>query len=187
MPGRSCVESTKLVCCYPLPVRKTMGSAGCSGRRQEANRGIRVELLDPNDSRSGFLSRYLQSHGEGAHHVTFMVDDIHETLACLRDAQVPVTQIDLDYAPWREVFIHPRSGLGTVVQIASSIYTYPAGCQGGDDHGPGADAPSPYRPKSRLVAANTGRCRQAGLRHGEGHFDGCDRCGVRAAPLRGRP
>ena len=36
------------------------------------------------------------------------------------------SQEDLSYPPWKEAFIHPNSGLGTVVQIASSIYGYPS-------------------------------------------------------------
>jgi methylmalonyl-CoA/ethylmalonyl-CoA epimerase len=101
------------------------------GRRQLRLRGIRAELLDPNHNESSFLARYLRSHSEGAHHVTFMVDDIDDTLAHLHDAQISVIQVNRDYPPWREAFIHPESGLGTVVQVASSIYTYPSGCQHG--------------------------------------------------------
>lgn len=77
------------------------------GRRRDGTRGIRVELLDGNRNESGFLARYLHSHGEGAHHVTFMVADIDRTLTRLRDAEIPVTHLDLYYPPWRELFIHP--------------------------------------------------------------------------------
>lgn len=98
------------------------------GGRQIRDRGIRIELLDPNLSRDSFLAHYLQEHGEGAHHITFMVDDLDATLAALHRADIAVTRVDLSYPPWREAFIHPCSGLGTVVQIASSVHTYPFGC-----------------------------------------------------------
>lgn len=96
------------------------------GLRSGGDRGVRVELLDPNGDRGGFLARYLHSHGVGAHHVTFMVDELDRTLRDLSSAGIPLTQVDLSYPPWREIFVHPRGGLGTVIQIASSVYTYPS-------------------------------------------------------------
>lgn len=105
------------------------------GRRVQPDRGIRIELLDPHGDDTSFLAKYLQSHGEGAHHITFMVGDLDATLGRLREIGVPVTQVDVSYPPWREAFIHPSTGLGTVVQLASSTHTYPAGdgpCDGGD-------------------------------------------------------
>lgn len=97
------------------------------GRRETARGGIRVELLDPHGDEHGFLARYLRSHDEGAHHVTFMADDLDETLERARRLGVEVVQVDLSFPPWREAFIHPRQGLGTLVQVASSVHDYPAG------------------------------------------------------------
>ena len=93
--------------------------------RTSTERGIRIELLDANGCSDGFIGRFL-SHSEGAHHITFEVRDIEKTLASVRRAGFETSQEDLSYPPWKEAFIHPNSGLGTVVQIASSIYGYPS-------------------------------------------------------------
>lgn len=97
------------------------------GRREQPQRGIRLELLDPCDDETGFLASYLRRAGEGAHHLTFMVDDLAERVGLLQHMGVEVTQLDLSYPPWQEAFIHPREGLGTVVQLGSSIHCYPWG------------------------------------------------------------
>src|SRR5918999_3536199 len=44
--------------------------------------GGKVELLEPLGD--GFLSRFLESRGEGLHHVTFKTDDIHAAIEKLQ-------------------------------------------------------------------------------------------------------
>lgn len=81
--------------------------------------GIRLEVLQPiDDPRDDFLERFLEHSGPGPHHVTFKVADIEDSLAWLAGMGVEPTKVDLTDPNWKEAFLHPRLGLGTVVQLA---------------------------------------------------------------------
>lgn len=47
-----------------------------------ATEGARIELLDP--AGDGFLTRFLDDHGEGPHHITFTVPDLRATVEKVR-------------------------------------------------------------------------------------------------------
>ena len=80
--------------------------------------GGKVELLEP--LADGFLSRFLASHGEGLHHVTFKTDDIHAAVAELRGKGFELVDVNLDDPHWKEAFLRPSRTHGTLVQIAQS-------------------------------------------------------------------
>jgi len=65
-----------------------------------------------------FLDRFLQRSGVSPHHAPFKVDDIEAALAHLRELGIEPVKVDLSHESWREAFLHPASGLGTVVQLA---------------------------------------------------------------------
>jgi methylmalonyl-CoA/ethylmalonyl-CoA epimerase len=81
-----------------------------------------IELLEPTDDASGVAS-YLQKRGPGLHHICLEVDDIEETIARLKEANVPL----IDEEPKtgkdgkRLAFIHPK-GTGSVLV---ELYQYP--------------------------------------------------------------
>lgn len=80
--------------------------------------GGKVELLEPlND---GFLSRFLSSHGEGLHHVTFKTDDIAAAIARIRACGYELVDVNLDDEHWKEAFLRPRRAHGTLIQVAQS-------------------------------------------------------------------
>jgi methylmalonyl-CoA/ethylmalonyl-CoA epimerase len=81
--------------------------------------GARLELLEPSGER-GFLRDFLAEHGEGAHHLTYLVEDLRAAVAAIRAAGYRV--VDEDYAnpAWQQAFISPVSAHGTVVQLASN-------------------------------------------------------------------
>jgi methylmalonyl-CoA/ethylmalonyl-CoA epimerase len=81
--------------------------------------GSVVELLRPLGER-GFLQDFLQRHGEGVHHLTFMVADLRQAVARGRASGLRI--VDEDYADpsWQEAFVSPRSAFGTIVQLAQS-------------------------------------------------------------------
>ena len=56
--------------------------------------------------------------GGGPHHATFKVADIEASLARLRELGIEPVKVDLSNEQWREAFLHPALGLGTVVQLA---------------------------------------------------------------------
>ncbi|MFN2463507.1 MAG: VOC family protein [Candidatus Dormibacteria bacterium] len=81
--------------------------------------GIRLEILEPvPEPADDFLNRFLERSGVSPHHATFKVDDIEAALAHLREVGVDPVKVDLSSPQWREAFLHPASGLGTVVQLA---------------------------------------------------------------------
>lgn len=78
----------------------------------------KVELMAPTPG-STFFDRFFASTGGrgGMHHLTFAVDDIDAAVAVL-DAR-GIEWFGLVHDPvWSEVFVHPRSNGGTLVQLA---------------------------------------------------------------------
>lgn len=91
-----------------------------------ADDGMNIELLEPWDlARSDFLRRFLDQHGEGPHHLTFKTDDIVAELARLRSLGLEPVGVQLESDLWREFFLHPSDGHGTVIQIAQLMMEEP--------------------------------------------------------------
>jgi methylmalonyl-CoA/ethylmalonyl-CoA epimerase len=80
--------------------------------------GGKVELVTPLGE--GFVSRFLNRHGEGVHHVTLKVRVIEEQVARLKAAGVPLTLVNFSNPNWKEAFIHPREAHGVLIQLAES-------------------------------------------------------------------
>lgn len=80
-----------------------------------------IELLVPVVPETG-IARYLESRGEGLHHVCFEVDDIERDLQALKDKQVELidqqTRIGL---AGRICFLHPRAMGGTLVELCEPL------------------------------------------------------------------
>lgn len=78
----------------------------------------RIELLEPTDLESP-VARFIESRGEGLHHVAFLVDDIDATLAQLAAAGVRL----VDAKPRQGAggakiaFVHPKSGFGVLYEL----------------------------------------------------------------------
>jgi hypothetical protein len=89
------------------------------GAQAQFARGIRLEALEPiPNPEDDFLPRFLERNGEGAHHFTFKVPDIAARIERLRSLGVEPIKIDLSDPNWQECFLHPRLGLGAVIQLA---------------------------------------------------------------------
>lgn len=84
-----------------------------------------LELLEPAGDPDGFLYRFVEQHGGGVHHVTFLVDDLQAR--CRRAEELGFRVVGYDDADpdWMEAFLHPEQAMGIVVQLAS-------GAPGGD-------------------------------------------------------
>jgi methylmalonyl-CoA/ethylmalonyl-CoA epimerase len=80
--------------------------------------GGKIELLEPLGD--GFLSRFLDSHGEGLHHITFKTDDIEAAISLLEEKGFELVDLNLDNPHWKEAFLRPSKTHGTLVQIAQS-------------------------------------------------------------------
>lgn len=77
----------------------------------------KVELVEPTDDSTG-VARFLESKGEGFHHVCFEVDNLTEALIRLELDELEL----IDTAPRRGAegpvaFIHPRSCQGVLVEL----------------------------------------------------------------------
>lgn len=80
---------------------------------------MKIELIEPLDD-SSYLQAFLDERGPGFHHLTMMVDDVVATDAALREAGFETTDLDLHDPNWRETYIRPRSGFGTLIQLTDS-------------------------------------------------------------------
>lgn len=80
--------------------------------------GHKVELLEPLGE--GFLSRFLDRHGEGLHHITFKTDDLGAAIARVEELGYELVDVDLDDPHWKEAFLRPSRAHGTLIQLAQS-------------------------------------------------------------------
>jgi methylmalonyl-CoA/ethylmalonyl-CoA epimerase len=81
--------------------------------------GSQVELLAPSGEH-GFLQTFLAKHGEGPHHMTFIVRDLRHAMERARAAGLRVVDEDFSEPRWQEAFISPRSAFGTIIQLAQT-------------------------------------------------------------------
>lgn len=80
---------------------------------------MRIELIAPGASGDGFMRRFLDRAGPGAHHITFKVPSLEATLAQMSERGISTFGVRADNPAWREAFLHPKqAGLGTLLQVA---------------------------------------------------------------------
>jgi methylmalonyl-CoA/ethylmalonyl-CoA epimerase len=84
------------------------------------SRGGRVEIISPASDTGGFLPRYLDRHGEGLHHMTYIVDDLRREAKRFRTAGYRIVNEDYSDPIWMEAFISPGSASGVLIQLAQS-------------------------------------------------------------------
>jgi methylmalonyl-CoA/ethylmalonyl-CoA epimerase len=80
--------------------------------------GGKVELLEPLGD--GFLTKFLDSRGEGLHHVTFKTDDIEGAIGQLRSRGFELVDVNISNPHWKEAFLRPSKSHGTLIQVAQS-------------------------------------------------------------------
>jgi methylmalonyl-CoA epimerase len=80
-----------------------------------------IELLEPVVPDNG-VARYLESRGEGLHHVCFEVDDVDRDLDALKQREIELidqtTRIGL---AGRICFLHPKAMDGTLIELCQPI------------------------------------------------------------------
>ena len=79
--------------------------------------GSEIELIEPITPNSS-LTRFLEKHGEGLHHICLEVADIDAALAEMQEKGVPV----LDKQPriaaaGRAIFLHPKGTNGVLLEL----------------------------------------------------------------------
>lgn len=89
--------------------------------------GARIELMEATGP--GFLSRYLETSGEGPHHITITVPDLRATVGLARELGLTVVGENYGHPGWQEAFVMPDAVHGTVIQFARSDKSYPSRAQ----------------------------------------------------------
>lgn len=79
----------------------------------------RLELIQPLDG-NDFLESFLQRRGEGVHHLTFKVHDLDGAVERAHELGMETTGYHRGVG-WHEVFLHPRSTGGVVIQLAEWV------------------------------------------------------------------
>jgi catechol 2,3-dioxygenase-like lactoylglutathione lyase family enzyme len=97
---------------YPHPDQTFLGQ-----QYRFAN-GASLELIAETPHGSGFLSRFLARFGAAIHHVTLMVDDLHEAIRTVRRHGLDVVDVWDELEGWKEAFLRPSQVGGIVVQLA---------------------------------------------------------------------
>jgi methylmalonyl-CoA epimerase len=100
----------------------------CSGTEEVSEQKVKIalipiqdttiELLEPTSEESP-VAKFIESKGEGFHHIALRVENIEEELARLKDAQIRL--IDEKYRIGAHgakiAFIHPKSMGGLLVEL----------------------------------------------------------------------
>jgi hypothetical protein len=79
----------------------------------------KVEIISPRGE--GFISRFLKRHGPGVHHITFVTEDLRLCDGNLRRHGFEPWLTDFAGDTWHQVVLHPKTGLGTVIQIGRVV------------------------------------------------------------------
>ena len=91
-----------------VPLRIAFGALG----------GVVLELLEPLDDRSPHAA-FLAEHGEGMHHLAFVVADFDEQLAAVRGSSGTELLVDGTGPgkPWRWAYVDASVTHGTVIEL----------------------------------------------------------------------
>jgi methylmalonyl-CoA/ethylmalonyl-CoA epimerase len=81
--------------------------------------GSRVEALAPGAA-PGFVDKFLSTRGEGLHHLTFFVDNLHEAVELCRGSGYKVVEESYSNDEWMEAFLSPTATHGVLIQLVQS-------------------------------------------------------------------
>jgi len=82
---------------------------------------VEIELIQPTDPGTG-VAKFLDSKGEGVHHICFEVDDVDKELQSM--AAKGVELIDKKGRPGlagKIGFLHPKSAKGVLIELAQKV------------------------------------------------------------------
>ena len=81
--------------------------------------GATVEIMQPL-RRDSVLARHIGKRGTGFHHLTFVVDDLPQTITDLDGLGVQAVGTQLEPRHWRETFLRPRDTFGALLQLVDT-------------------------------------------------------------------
>jgi len=85
--------------------------------------GVKIELMQPLRVDS-YLQLYLEERGEGFHHMTIIVENLEKAIKEFQEQGFEVVGTDLSQAEWRETFLRPKFGFGTLLQVVDTIINW---------------------------------------------------------------
>ena len=83
--------------------------------------GGEIELLEPIDPQGG-VAKFLESRGEGIHHICFEVENVDQELCVLADKGAQL--LDKQGRPGlagKVGFIHPKSTKGVLIELVQKV------------------------------------------------------------------
>src|SRR5690606_44625 len=115
-------------------------TAGLYATILRCDNGVKLETIEPHEADViDYLVRFLERHGPGVHHLTFVVPDVG---AAGRAAQAEVYRMDGTHTEHLfEEYLHPKDAHGVVVQFVERR-----------DYGPGGTPPEGWPVPSRPPA-----------------------------------
>lgn len=90
---------------------------------------VDFELMEPTDE-NGLIARFIDSRGEGLHHVAFAVDDLAGRLAALKEQGCRlINETPLDLLGGKFAFVHPKAFSGVMFELIEypKDYVFPDG------------------------------------------------------------
>jgi len=83
--------------------------------------GGEIELLEPIDPQSG-VAKFLESRGEGIHHISLVTDDVDKELSGLAEKGVAlIDKQGRSGLAGKIGFVHPKSTKGVLFELAQKI------------------------------------------------------------------
>jgi methylmalonyl-CoA/ethylmalonyl-CoA epimerase len=100
---------------------ETIPQQGVKAALLPMGQGSEIELLEPIDPQSG-VAKFIESRGEGIHHICLEVEDIDQELTTL--AAKGIRLIDKQGRPGltgKVGFLHPKSTKGVLIELAQKL------------------------------------------------------------------
>jgi methylmalonyl-CoA/ethylmalonyl-CoA epimerase len=85
--------------------------------RSESIAGVQFQLLE-STSTDGVIAKFIESKGEGIHHIAFRVTNLEEMIAQLKQKGVkfiPEKPVEIPSSSY--IFIHPKSARGVLIEL----------------------------------------------------------------------
>ena len=79
--------------------------------------GKKIEVVSPHKAGEGGVGRYIESHGEGFHHISISVDDIKEAIDHFEKNGIRVLAPNFDSETWKHCYLHPKDTFGALIQV----------------------------------------------------------------------
>lgn len=71
------------------------------------------------------VAKFIKSHGQGVHHITFEVDDLDQAIEELGARGLKIAYrhtygegVTFEGYRWREAFVHPKESFGVLIHLA---------------------------------------------------------------------